>query len=124
FDNPVTKWGSVLLVVAAIGVGTAAYEAGNILGGAAGLETITGVNSTIWGVIIGIVAGLLLYTGKYKLIERVLIGLVAVMAISFIASAVLIGPDLGALARGFVPKIPDGSVFLITGLIGTTVVGY
>src|SRR5699024_4942791 len=61
FDNPVTKWGSVLLVVAAIGVGTAAYEAGNILGGAAGLETITGVNSTIWGVIIGIVAGLLLY---------------------------------------------------------------
>lgn len=124
FDNPIAKWGSIFLVVAAIGIGTAAYEAGNILGGAAGLETITGINSTIWGIIIGIVAGSLLYTGKYKLIERVLIGLVAIMAVSFIVSAALIGPDLGALAAGFVPNIPDGSLFLITGLIGTTVVGY
>ena len=124
FDTPIAKWGSILLVVAAIGVGTAAYEAGNILGGAAGLETITGVSSTIWGVVIGIVTAALLYTGKYKLIERALVGLVAIMAVSFLASAALIGPDLGALAAGFVPTIPDGSVFLITGLIGTTVVGY
>jgi manganese transport protein len=124
FENPVAKWGSIILVVAAIGAGTAAYEAGNILGGAAGLETITGVSSTIWGIVMGLVAGTLLYTGKYKLIERALVGLVALMAISFLASAALIGPDFGALAAGFVPVIPDGSVFLITGLIGTTVVGY
>ncbi|WP_273835984.1 Nramp family divalent metal transporter [Halococcus sp. PRR34] len=124
FDNPIAKWGSIVLVVAAIGAGTAAYEAGNILGGAAGLETITGVSSTIWGITMGVVAGALLYTGKYKLIERALVGLVAIMAISFLVSAALIGPDFGALAAGFVPTIPDGSVFLITGLIGTTVVGY
>jgi manganese transport protein len=124
FESPLAKWGSIILVVAAIGAGTAAYEAGNILGGAAGLETITGVSSTIWGIAMGIVAGALLYTGKYKFIERALVGLVGIMAISFIASAALIGPDLGALAGGFVPTIPDGSVFLITGLIGTTVVGY
>lgn len=124
FENPLAKWGSIILVVAAIGAGTAAYEAGNILGGAAGLETITGVSSTIWGIVMGIVAGTLLYTGKYKLIERALVGLVALMAICFLVSAALIGPDLGALAVGFVPTIPDGSVFLITGLIGTTVVGY
>lgn len=124
FDSPLLKWGSIILVVAAIGAGTAAYEAGNILGVAAGLETITGVSSTIWGIIMGVVAGALLYTGKYKLIERALVGLVGIMAISFFASAALIGPDLGALAVGFVPKIPEGSVFLITGLIGTTVVGY
>jgi manganese transport protein len=124
FETPLAKWGSIVLVVAAIGVGTAAYEAGNILGGAAGLETITGVSSTVWGIVMGLVAGALLYTGKYKLIERALVGLVAIMAISFLASAALIGPDLGALAAGFVPTIPDGSVFLITGLVGTTVVGY
>ncbi|WP_435197689.1 Nramp family divalent metal transporter [Natronomonas sp. EA1] len=124
FDSPLIKWGSIVLVVAAIGAGTAAYEAGNILGGAAGLETITGVSSTIWGITMGVVAGALLYTGKYKLIERALVGLVGIMAISFLVSAALIGPDLGALAVGFVPKVPEGSVFLITGLIGTTVVGY
>ncbi|MFB6083560.1 MAG: Nramp family divalent metal transporter [Halorientalis sp.] len=124
FDNPLVEYVSIFLVVGAIGIGTAAYEAGNILGGAAGLATITGVSSTVWGVVMGLVAGALLFTGKYKLIERALVGLVAVMALSFVASAVLIGPDLGAIAAGFVPGIPDGSLYLITGLIGTTIVGY
>jgi Mn2+/Fe2+ NRAMP family transporter len=124
FDNQIVEYVSIFLVVGAIGVGTAAYEAGNILGGAAGLATITGVDSTIWGVVMGLVAGALLFTGKYKLIERALVGLVAIMALSFVASAILIGPDLGAIAGGFVPGIPDGSLYLITGLIGTTIVGY
>ncbi|SEN52788.1 NRAMP (natural resistance-associated macrophage protein) metal ion transporters [Halorientalis persicus] len=124
FDNQIVESVAIFLVVGAIGVGTAAYESGNILGGAAGLATITGVSSTIWGVVMGLVAGALLFTGKYKLIERALVGLVAVMALSFVASAILIGPDLGAIAGGFVPSIPEGSLYLITGLIGTTVVGY
>jgi Mn2+/Fe2+ NRAMP family transporter len=124
FDNQIVEYVSIFLVVGAIGIGTAAYEAGNILGGAAGLATITGVDSTIWGVVMGLVAGALLFTGKYKLIERALVGLVAIMALSFVASAILIGPDLGAIAGGFVPGIPDGSLYLITGLIGTTIVGY
>ena len=124
FDNPAVEYVAIFLVVGAIGVGTAAYESGNILGGAAGLATITGVSSEIWGVAMGLVAGILLFTGKYKLIERALVGLVAIMAFSFVASAILIGPDLGAVAGGFVPSIPEGSLYLITGLIGTTVVGY
>lgn len=124
FDNEFAKWGSIVLVVAAIGVGTAAYEAGNIVGGAAGLETITGVDSMVWAILITIVAGALLYTGKYAVIERALVGLVIIMAVAFVGSAVLIGPDLGALALGFVPGIPEGALILVTGLIGTTVVGY
>jgi len=124
FDNQIVEYVSIFLVVGAIGVGTAAYEAGNILGGAAGLATITGVSSTVWGVLMGLVAGALLYTGRYKLIERALVGLVILMALSFIASAILIGPEPGAIAAGFVPSIPSGSLYLITGLIGTTIVGY
>lgn len=124
FDNEFAKWGAIVLVIAAIGVGTAAYEAGNLIGGAAGLATITGVNETIWAVLIAFVSGTLLYTGKYDVIERVLVGLVIIMAIAFVGSAILIGPDLSALAHGFVPKIPQGSLILVTGLIGTTVVGY
>ena len=124
FDSQAVEYVSIFLVVGAIGIGTAAYEAGNILGGAAGLATITGVSSTVWGVVIGLVAGVLLYTGRYELIERALVGLVAVMALSFVASAALIGPDFGAIAMGFVPGVPSGSLYLITGLIGTTIVGY
>ncbi|WP_435180900.1 Nramp family divalent metal transporter [Halorussus sp. AFM4] len=124
FENPLVEYVSIFLVVGAIGVGTAAYEAGNILGGAAGLATITGVSSTVWGVVMGLVAGVLLFTGRYELIERALVGLVVVMAVSFVASAILIGPDVGAIATGFVPGIPEGSEYLITGLVGTTIVGY
>jgi Mn2+/Fe2+ NRAMP family transporter len=124
FDSQAVEYVSIFLVVGAIGIGTAAYEAGNILGGAAGLATITGVDSTVWGILMGLVAAALLYTGRYKLIERALVGLVVVMALSFVASAVLIGPDFGAIATGFVPGVPSGSLYLITGLIGTTIVGY
>jgi manganese transport protein len=124
FENPVVEFLSIFLVIGAIGVGTAAYEAGNILGGAAGLATITGVSSTVWGILMGLVAGVLLFTGQYKLIERALVGLVVIMALSFVASAILIGPDVGAIFAGFVPGIPSGSLYLITGLVGTTIVGY
>ncbi len=124
FDNPVLSYISVALVVSAIGVGTAAYEAGNILGGAAGLATITGVPETVWGPVMGLVAGALLLSGRYRLIERVLVALVAVMAVAFVVDAILIGPDVGALFAGFVPHVPGGSLVLVTGLIGTTVVGY
>lgn len=124
FNNRGVQYAATILVISAIGVGTAAFEAGNIVGGAAGLSTLTGVSENVWGPLMGLVAGALLFTGRYKLIERALVGLVAVMAVSFVADAILVGPDLEALAAGFVPSVPQGSIFLITGLIGTTVVGY
>ncbi|MFU8869546.1 Nramp family divalent metal transporter [Natronococcus sp.] len=124
FSNPLAKWASVLLVVSAIGIGTAAFQTGNIVGGAAGLATITGVSENVWGPLIGIVAGALLWSGNYKLIERVFVGLVAVMGGAFLLNAIMVRPDLGALAGGLVPTVPEGSAYLIAGLVGTTVVGY
>lgn len=124
FDSGVARWLSVFLVVSAIGVGTAAYEAGNILGGAAGLATVTGISRTVWGPVMGLAGGALLWTGNYEYIERALVGLVGVMVVAFVLDAVLIGPDWSALAAGFVPGIPDGALYLVTGLIGTTIVGY
>ncbi|MEM4782672.1 MAG: Nramp family divalent metal transporter [Halalkalicoccus sp.] len=124
FDNPVAKLLSVALVVSAIGIGTAAFQTGNIVGGAAGLATITGIEANVWGPLIGVVAAALLWTGNYKLIERTFVGLVVVMGLAFVANAIIVRPDLGALGGGFVPAVPEGSAYLIAGLIGTTVVGY
>ncbi|ARS89351.1 Nramp family divalent metal transporter [Natrarchaeobaculum aegyptiacum] len=124
FSNPFVKWGAVILVVWAIGIGTAAFQTGNIVGGAAGLSTITGVSENVWGPVIGLVAGALLWSGNYKLIERVFIGLVAIMGLAFVINAIVVGPDLVSLSVGLVPTVPDGSAYLIAGLIGTTVVGY
>jgi NRAMP (natural resistance-associated macrophage protein)-like metal ion transporter len=124
FDSTGAQYVAVALVVSAIGIGTAAYETGNIIGGASGLAVITGVSENVWGPLMGICAGALLWTGRYKLIEKALVSLIGIMALSFVLDAILIGPDVGALAAGFVPSVPDGSAFLITGLVGTTVVGY
>ncbi|KDE58991.1 manganese transporter [Halostagnicola sp. A56] len=124
FSNPIVRTATVGLVVAAIGIGTAAFQTGNIVGGAAGLATITGVSETVWGPLIGLVAGALLWTGNYKLIERVFIGLVTIMGLAFVVNAIMVRPDFGAIAGGLVPRVPDGSAYLIAGLVGTTVVGY
>ncbi|WP_435319700.1 Nramp family divalent metal transporter [Haloarchaeobius sp. TZWSO28] len=124
FDNPAATYIAIALVVSAIGIGTAAYETGNIIGGAAGLAVMTGISENVWGPLMGICAGALLWTGRYKLIEKALVGLIAIMAFSFVLDAIIIGPDFGKVAAGFVPSVPEGSAFLITGLVGTTVVGY
>ncbi len=64
---------SLLLILSAIGVGNAAYETGNILGGALGLEALFGEVSllrsgefsiNIWGPVIGTIAFILLLLGQ------------------------------------------------------------
>ncbi len=125
FENPVVKFISIFLVVSAIGIGCAAYETGNILGGALGLEAITNISMNIWGPIMGIGAFILLYTGSYKVIEKVLVGLVVIMSLVFITTAIIVRPDFGAILKGmFVPSVPEGSIMIVVALIGTTVVPY
>ncbi len=124
FSNPIAKGVTIALVVSAIGIGTAAFQTGNIVGGAAGLATITGISENIWGPVIGLVAAALLWSGSYKLIERVFIGLVVVMGLAFVLNAIIVQPDITALGGGLVPTVPEGSAYLIAGLVGTTVVGY
>ncbi len=124
-EHPALRRLAVALVVAAIAFGNAAYETGNITGAAMGLEVLTGVSRPTLALGIGLVAGVLLAIGSYKLIERAMIGLVVVMSVVFIITAVVIRPDLGALARGaFVPSLPPGSLVLTIAVIGTTVVPY
>ncbi len=111
------------LVIGAILVGNAAYEAGNISGGILGLELMVG-QWEIWPLILGGISFALLYFGKYKLIERTLIVLVILMSICFLLTAILVKPDLSAVFKGFVPGGFNEHFILITGLIGTTVVPY
>ena len=127
FDNPVLKWGAVLLVVAAIAFGNAAFETGNITGAALGLETLSGVSPQIWAIIVGVVAFALLMSGAYRIIEGALVVLVIVMRIVFIVTAIIVirPGDVGnILAGAFVPSIPSGALITVVALIGTTVVPY
>ena len=132
-QNPVLNKFMIFLILAAIVIGNASYEAGNISGGILGLETILGKASidvgsfslNLLSLLIGALAFVLLYIGNYKFLERALITLVILMSLSFLITAIVTKPDFLEILKGaFVPKSPEGSLLTIIGLIGTTVVPY
>jgi len=125
FNNPALSRAAVLLVVAAIGVGNAAYEAGNISGAALGLQSLLSFSTSVCALLIGGLAALLLAGGGYKLLEPILIVLVLIMSMVFVLTMLMIDLDLGAMMAGlFKPSMPSGSALTVVALIGTTVVPY
>lgn len=124
FDATPARWAMVALVLVAIGFGAAAFQTGNVSGAGLGLEGATGMDARIWSVAVGVAAAGLLATGTYRVIERVLVALVGLMSLVFVATAVAVRPDLGAMAAGLVPGIPPGAALTAIGLVGTTVVTY
>jgi Mn2+/Fe2+ NRAMP family transporter len=114
-----------LLAATAVVLGCAAYEAGNLLGGVAGIRLIADVSPAALTILTGAAAALLLATGSTRWIARAAGALVAVMGAAFLVTAVRIGPDLTELLSGLVvPRIPAGGIVLVLALVGTTVVPY
>ena len=125
FNNPFINRTAVALVVAAIGIGNAAYEAGNISGAALGLQSITDLSAASCAVALGLAAAVLLGTSGYRLLEPVLIVLVLIMSSVFVVTMFAVGVDFSALLKGLlVPSLPAGSLLTVIALIGTTVVPY
>lgn len=126
--SPIGRILAALLLISALVLGNAAYEAGNMSGAALGLEAINGgpLAFGIAPVIISIAlfASLMLVFTKPKWIENILIALVMLMSLAFLLTFLLIRPDLGDLLRGFFPSVPDGGLMTAIALIGTTIVPY
>lgn len=131
-----TKWKKMLslsLVIIAIVIGNAAYEAGNITGAVLGLKSVFGFKDAyllglkfdLLPMCIGLMAMLILGLDSYAKIEKVLIALVVLMSASFVTSAILIKPDWLSICKGlFIPRFPTDSLTTILAIVGTTVVPY
>lgn len=131
--HPVIRMFALVLILSAIVIGNAAYEAGNISGGILGLEALFGTaeisvgsqSLNLWSVLIGILAFVLLFIGNYKLLERTFIGLVIVMSLAFIITAIITKPDITEILKGLViPELSEESVLTVIALVGTMVVPY
>lgn len=113
------------LAAAAVAVGCAAYEAGNLLGGVSGVELLW-EGSRIPGTLVAtLFAALLLWFARTEVVARILGVVVALMGICFGIAAV--GADISwasLLRDAFVPRLPEGSTTLAMALVGTTVVPY
>ena len=125
-DHPAVRGLVVTLILCSIVVGNAAYEAGNISGGALGLITfMPELPFRAEPLLIGGLAFFLLWFGTYRTLEKSLVGLVLLMSLSFLITALLTQPDISDLIQGlFVPRIPEGGLLLVMGLVGTTIVPY
>ncbi|SDS49451.1 NRAMP (natural resistance-associated macrophage protein) metal ion transporters [Formosa sp. Hel1_31_208] len=132
-SNPLFRTLAIILILSAIVIGNAAYEAGNISGSVLGLETILG-NSTlefgalklnVLSILIGVIAFVLLFIGNYKVLEKALISLVIIMSLAFLITAILTKPDLSEVFKGlFTPEFSNESILTVIALVGTTVVPY
>lgn len=125
-DRKVLRMLFIGIILAAIVVGNAAYEAGNIAGAALGLESALGPRlAGYYPWVTGGIAFGLLWMGSYKALERIFTGLVLLMSLSFAITAFLVRPDWGAVLRGLVvPSVDSSSLLTVMALIGTTVVPY
>ncbi len=113
------------IVLGAVVVGCAAYEAGNILGGVAGAQLLRAGSPVRLTAVLGAVAALLLWFNSPRRVARLLALLVAVMGVAFLYTVWLLRPEVDALFRGLLaPSLPAGSAVLTLGLVGTTVVPY
>ncbi|MGO2372429.1 MAG: Nramp family divalent metal transporter [Pseudoalteromonas prydzensis] len=124
-QHPLFKPLATFLVISAIGVGSAAYEAGNLSGATMGLiEIFPQVHTQVWTPLIAIFSALLLYSGKHKVVETALIFLVLLMSLVFISTLVMAAPPMAQVLAGFIPSIPEGSATTVLALVGTTIVPY
>ncbi|MEM9362230.1 MAG: Nramp family divalent metal transporter [Bacteroidota bacterium] len=125
-----TKWirNAVLgIVLAAILIGNAAYEAGNIGGATLGLNAILPihVDFPVYPALVGLFAFCVLWFGSYKVLEKIFMLLVGIMGLCFVISAIITKPSLTEMFKGaFIPTLPNGGLLTIVALVGTTVVPY
>jgi Mn2+/Fe2+ NRAMP family transporter len=77
-----------------------------------------GLSVRYWAMIAGVVGLVLVWAQRYHAFEKFMTVLVLIKFVSVVSIAFLVSPDLGELANGLVPRLPEGSVIYVLGLIG------
>ena len=111
----------MLWVLAEIGI--VACDLAEVLGGAIGINLLFGI-PLLWGVIItGFDALLFLAIQSFGIrkFESFILSLIIVIGLCFVFEIYWSAPQWGEVAKGFVPRIPDGALYIIVGIIGATV---
>ncbi|NPA67822.1 MAG: divalent metal cation transporter [Chlorobi bacterium] len=127
FENKSSRTLILFIIIIAIVLGCAAYEAGNILGSVAGLILIFDIPYYYFVAGIGLLAALVFALNSVHTIAKIMGFIVFLMGISFFYTSLSLKPDWGEVLKGSViPVIPEGSgsALLVLGLVGTTVIPY
>ena len=111
----------ILWVLAEIGI--VACDLAEVLGGAIGINLLFGI-PLLWGVIItGFDALLFLAIQSFgvRKFESFILSLITVIGLCFVCEIYWSAPHWGEAAKGFIPHIPEGALYIVIGIIGATV---
>jgi manganese transport protein len=104
-------------------IAIAAMDLAEVLGTIIGLNLLFGLPQ-LWGALITLFDTFLLLAiqklGVRKM-EAFILSLISVIAGGFIINLFLAKPDWGAAAAGLMPSLPEGSLYIMLGIIGATV---
>ena len=104
-------------------IAIAACDLAELLGTILGLNLLFGL-PLLWGALVSLFDTFLLLAiqrlGMRKM-EAFILSLITVIAGGFVVNLFLAKPDWGAAAAGLAPSLPEGSLYIILGIIGATV---
>jgi manganese transport protein len=117
-----SKWASfVLWILCEIAI--AATDLAEALGTILGLNLLFGL-PLLWGALVTLFDTFLLLAIQklgIRKMEAFILSLISIIAGGFIVNLFLARPDWGAAAVGLAPSLPRGSLYIILGIIGATV---
>lgn len=125
--QPLLRFAVLGLIVSSIFIGNAAYQGGNLSGTLIGLQLLSdqSISKTVLMILIGLGVLTMLWNGRFELIKRLLMLLVVLMGISFLITAIYLGPGILTLLKAaFIPTLKESNTLMIVALVGTTVVPY
>ena len=125
--QPLLRFAVLGLIVSSIFIGNAAYQGGNLSGTLMGLQLLSDqeVSKTVLMIFIGTGVLLMLWNGRFEMIKRLLMLLVVLMGMSFLFTALYLGPGILEILKGaFIPTFKESNTLMIVALVGTTVVPY
>lgn len=106
-----SKYGRIVSII--IGLGgffiIAGFQTGNNIGVGLAFSTMFGGSLGLWASMFTIVALIFMwgFSNLYRILEKVMTFLVFIMIIMFFGNLLAIKPDLGQLAKGFIPSKPE-----------------
>jgi manganese transport protein len=104
-------------------IAIAACDLAEVLGTILGLNLLFGL-PLLWGALVTLFDTFLLLAIQrlgIRKMEAFILSLITVIAGGFIVNLFLAKPDWGAAAAGLTPSLPHGSLYIILGIIGATV---
>ena len=104
-------------------IAIAACDLAEVLGTAIGLNLLFGI-PVLWGVVItgfDTMLFLAIQNLGMRKFESFIMFLITIIGFCFLFEVFRSSPDWGHVASGFVPHLPDGSLYIAIGIIGATV---